>query len=92
MSIGIGMEYQSDALWYLQGGDTTFNDMVLWAVDFFLDKPLNHRQKTAVTFYAGYFNYDFGPNYIRNTGVNNPANGVDPSAASFNGPGNAFPP
>ena len=91
MSIGIGMEYQSDALWYLQGGDTTFNDMVLWAVDFFLDKPLNHRQKTAVTFYAGYFNYDFGPNYIRNTGVNNPANGVDPSAASFNGPGNAFP-
>ena len=91
MNVGVGLEFQSDALWHLQNGDTTFNDMILWAVDFFLDKPVNKSQKTALTFYAGYFNYDFGPNYTENIGVNNPANTVDPSGASFNGPGNAFP-
>ena len=91
MNIGMGLEFQPDALWHLQNGDTTFNDMLLWAVDFFLDKPVNKGKKTTITLYAGYFNYDFGPNYTKNIGVNNPANAIDPAAASLNGPGNAFP-
>jgi hypothetical protein len=28
---------------------------------------------------------------VRNIGANNPATGVDPDEASFNGPGNAYP-
>ena len=91
MNIGVGMEFQSDALWHLQNGDTVFNNMVLWAVDFFVDRPVNKTQNTAFTFYAGYFNYDFGPNYTKNIGANNPANAVGQGVASFNGPGNAFP-
>ena len=91
MNIGMGLEFQPDALWHLQNGDTTFNDMLLWAVDFFLDKPVNKGKKTTITLYAGYFNYDFGPNYTKNIGVNNPANAIDPATASLNDPGNAFP-
>ncbi|HTE34454.1 MAG TPA: hypothetical protein VK666_28945, partial [Chryseolinea sp.] len=45
---------------------------------------------TALSAYAGYFNLDYGPDYLRYNGVMNPANGIT------NGPysgsqGNAFP-
>ncbi len=91
MNIGIGFEYESNVTWYLAQGDTLFNDLLLWSVDFFLDQPLNQAKNTALTFYAAYFNYDFGPNYLKNIGVNNPGNEGDLSATAFNGPGNAYP-
>lgn len=91
MSLGAGFEYQTDALWNLDNGDTVFQDMALFSVDFFLDQPLNSQKNTVLTFYAAYFNYDFGPNYVKNIGVNNIAAKTDPNLSSFNGPGNAFP-
>lgn len=91
LSIGIGAEFQNDALSSLQSGREQDHDMMLWAVDIFLDKPIDTKKNTVLTAYLGYYNYDFGPNYIRNTGANNPIKEVDANLASFNGPGNAFP-
>lgn len=91
LNVGLGLEYQPKALWSLSQGDTLYHNMVLWAADMFLDMPLNQQKNTAITFYTGYFNYDFGPNFLRSFGADNPAREVIPELASFNGPGNAFP-
>jgi len=90
LSLGTGLTYQNDALWSLSNSEIVYHDMRLLAVDAFIDLPLNRKKNTALTSYLGYFNYDFGPNYLRNLGVNNPANGLDENLASFNGIGNAF--
>lgn len=90
-SVGLGFTYQSDALWSLTNGDETYHDMRLFSADAFLDIPLNKEKATAISSYLGYFNFDFGPNNIKNIGANNPANGTDNNLASFNGIGNAFP-
>ena len=90
-TLGLGAELQNNALASLQKGETRFHDLRLLAVDAFLDMPLQDRTSAVLTFYAAYFNYDFGPNYIRNTGVNNPIADIDIEQVSFNGPGNAFP-
>ena len=90
-NIGIGAEFQNKALASLQNGETQFHDMALLAADIFIDLPFNQNKTTVLTSYLGYFNYDFGPNYIRNTGVNNPIISINPDQASFNGPGNAYP-
>ena len=89
-SLGAGFTFQSDALWSLTNGNENYHDMRLFSVDAFLDIPLQEKRGTAITSYLGYFNFDFGPNYIRNIGANNPANGRDDNLASFNGIGNAF--
>ncbi|MCG8321473.1 MAG: hypothetical protein MI921_18360 [Cytophagales bacterium] len=91
LNLGIGFNFQSDALWSRRQGDTVFHDMHLTAVDFFMDLPLNSSKKTAMTLYAAFFRYDFGPDYIRQIGANNPANGVNTGLGSFNGRGNTFP-
>jgi hypothetical protein len=31
----------------------------------------NAKNKMAVSAYAGYYNYQFGPNYVRNLGIMN---------------------
>ena len=90
-NIGIGTEFQRNALASLQNDETRFHDMYLWAADLFLDLPINGKNNYALTVYLGYFDYDFGPNYIRNTGVNNPITDIDLNQGSFNGPGNAYP-
>jgi len=88
-NLGFGFQRQNDFTWH-QGfaGDTVKNDMVLFAADLFAELPMN---KGSLTLHGGYFNYNFGPNYLRNIGVNNPVNGVDANLASLNGRGNAFP-
>ncbi|WP_020528420.1 porin [Flexithrix dorotheae] len=89
--LGAGFEFQPKALWHLNAGDTVLNMLKLFAIDLFMETPVNKSGDDAITIYAGLFHFDFGPNYIRNIGANNPANGVDPTKASFNGAGNAFP-
>jgi hypothetical protein len=63
--------------------------MTLWAVDVFYDAPINKDKGNAVSFYGGYFNMNYGPNYHRNLGVMNVSNGV--VNGSINGAGNALP-
>jgi hypothetical protein len=88
-NIGGGFVTQSKAMWTKDSSnDTLYHAMALWSVDIFYDTPLSAKGN-ALTIYGGYFNYDFGKNYIRNVGPMNPANGV--KNGSFNGSGNSFP-
>ncbi len=91
LNIGVGYEFRPDAVEHLEQGESVFGDLKLWAIDVFADIPLARDKRTAVTVYAAFFDYDAGPNALRNLGVNNPAKFVDPAQASFNGPGNAYP-
>jgi hypothetical protein len=89
LNVGIGALQQPNAMWHRSGQDTVYEAMSHWAVDVFLDMPIG-KGGSAFTSYAGYFNYDFGKDYTRNLGANNPANGLE-GVGSFNGVGNAFP-
>ena len=64
--------------------------MNLWSAAVFYDAPVNTEKGTALNAYVGYFNYDFGPGYLRYNGIMNPAStvsGIYPSGSQ----GNAFP-
>lgn len=77
-NIGAGFHHNKEAMWTKKtewtGTDSlTFHDQNLFAVDAFLDMPLNAEKGTAITAYAvAYFN-DYGPNFVRNIGIMNPA-------------------
>ncbi len=91
-NLGAGFITQPGAMAYLDAqGQVVNTAMNLLAVDVFYDAPVNREKGSAVTLYGTYARYDFGPGYIRNLGVNNPANGVMAGQGSFNGTGNAFP-
>lgn len=68
---------------------TTTHDIKLFGADVFYDSPLDTAKRTAVTFYGVYYNYNFGPNYVRNVGILNPGTGVSTGQASL--AGNALP-
>jgi hypothetical protein len=55
---------------------TTKHDIKLFGADVFYDTPLDTAKRTAVTFYGVYWNYDFGPNYVRFVGAENPGYGA----------------
>ncbi|WP_196890466.1 porin family protein [Aureivirga marina] len=91
MSLGAGFSHLTDGLWYYNSqNQITYADMQLFAIDFFLDHMVNKRKNAVFTTYLAFFNYDFGPNYIRNVAVNNPVNSSLDNV-TFNGSGNAFP-
>lgn len=89
-NIGAGFIFQDKGMWRLKGMDTSYSSLMLLATDAFLDMPLNSAKGTALSSYLAYFNNNYGQNYIRNVGVNNPYTGTT-TAASFNGAGIAFP-
>ncbi|MFD2727265.1 porin [Hyunsoonleella rubra] len=87
-NVGVGFQYQPEAM---SDGDamlatTTFYDMTHFAADSFLNLPLVNGD--AITAYLGFYDYDFGKDYIRNVGANNPTSG---GGTDFNGAGVAFP-
>lgn len=90
-NIGTGFVYQPQAMWHLdtKGQDTVQTNMLQLAADVFYDAPLGQKGQ-ALHLYGCYTYFDFGPNYIRNLGVMNPANG-DGNSNILNGGGNAFP-
>jgi hypothetical protein len=73
---------------------TTTHDIKLFGADVFYDTPIDTASNTAVTFYGVYYNYNFGPNYVRNAGVINPGTSIA-APAGFTGAtnlyGNALP-
>lgn len=89
LNVGVGALQQSDAMWHQAGEDTVYEDIRHWAVDIFMEMPLQ-KEGSALTAYIGFFSYDFGKEYVRNLGANNPATGFE-GTSSFNGTGNAFP-
>ena len=91
LNIGSGFAFQKNAMWYRNPNlDTISTPLQQFAVDIFYDSYINKDKQNAITAYASFLNYDFGPNYIRNVGPMNTATGTS-GAASFNGAGNAFP-
>lgn len=93
-NLGVGFTHLPNATCSSESGglldDVVFYNLNHWAVDLFYDAPINEASNQAITSYLSYTNYDFGKNYIRNVGANNPATGVNENN-SFNGKGNAFP-
>ncbi|MCL6258525.1 porin [Aquiflexum sp. TKW24L] len=88
-NIGGGWHHHADAT-SSRGSDGTVNyhDITLFGLDAFLDIPINPASGTALTSYAVFYNYNFGPNYLRNIGIMNIGFGA---GTSQNGPGNAQP-
>lgn len=87
-----GFITQNKATWSKEtlSPDTVYHTMSLWSVALFYDAPVNMEKGTALSAYAGFYNYDYGDGYLRYNGIMNPANGVSagyPTGAQ----GNAFP-
>jgi hypothetical protein len=96
-NIAAGVIHQKNATWVKSAaGDTLFQNMTHWAIEGFLDMPLQSAKKTAINAYLGYFNTQYGSNYLRYNGIMNPANGTTlPVSQTINGQGptygNAYP-
>ncbi|WP_437921256.1 hypothetical protein [Sphingobacterium sp. LRF_L2] len=92
LSVGAGFEYMHNALWHLDTEDKVKNDdMRSVALDVFYDTPLNKLQGTSLSVYGMAMHNDYGPNYLRYSGTNNPATGSVSSEAGLNGAGNSLP-
>jgi hypothetical protein len=86
-----GFITQKNATWTGDGITNEFHDMNLWSIAAFYDAPVNKDKGTAVSAYLGYYDYNYGPGYLRYNGIMNPANGTTnpiPGQAPY---GNAFP-
>jgi len=91
LNIGAGFQVQPGAMWYAaEGGDTVRTAMRNFAVDVFYDAPLDREKGTALSVYAAYINFGFGPGHIRNQSTMNPASGSVRSDV-LNGSGNGYP-
>lgn len=89
-NIGVGFQYQEKAM---SDGDardplTNIYDSKHWAIDSFLNMPLTN--KDAITAYLGYYDFDFGKDYIRNVDANG-SMFDSASGTTYNGDGNGFP-
>lgn len=88
-NIGAGWHHHPNATSYINNiGAVNYHDISLFGLDAFLDIPINPASGTALTSYSVFYNYNFGPNYIRNIGIMNVGFGP---GTSQNGPGNAQP-
>jgi len=91
-NIEAGFITQKNATWTSSDGGVTtdYHNMNLWSVALYYDAPVNSEKGTALSAYAGYYNLDYGTDYLRYNGIMNPANGINngPYAGSQ---GNAFP-
>lgn len=71
-NIGAGFYNAPDATKSSVNGDLQSHDINLFAGDVFVDMPIGSPEKRmAVTAYSVFYNYDFGPNYLRNIGIMN---------------------
>ncbi|RXR22982.1 porin [Flavobacterium stagni] len=75
-------------------GVTERHDINLFSGDIFLDLPVGDKaKKAAITAYSVYYDYNFGPNYLRNIGIMN--EGVNDTnftgTRALAGPGNLQP-
>ncbi len=96
-NIGAGFYQHAAAMWSPVVNsstgriDTVKHDQLNASVDVFMDMPFGESRKTALTLYASYNYMNFGTNFVRNVGIDNPANGTIANEVAFNGSGNAVP-
>jgi hypothetical protein len=86
LNLGAGFYYHPDAMVQPSESDFDYPDIILFAIDAFLDMPL--KNGAAITSYLVYNNYNFGDNYIRTTGAIN-VSMADPASAIRQGIGNS---
>jgi hypothetical protein len=88
-----GFISQKNATWSRESAasDTSFHSINLWSVALYYDAPLNKEKGTALSAYAGFFNYNFGQGYLRYNGIMNPADGTSIPGAIGGSQGNAYP-
>ena len=101
LNLGLGFYHQADAMasTFSDAGQRTANvkrhPFNCIGADLFLDMPIFNK-KQALSILATFFNYDMGPNYVRNIGILNEhatvtAPTAGQTAASWAGGGNAQP-
>lgn len=99
-NIGGGFVYQNNAMWYkTSAGDTLYTPIRFLSVDIYYDRPLNKEKGTAISFYGAFMSNYYGPNYIMNRGINNPADqatkgvtssATTPNSTNISGGGNSY--
>ncbi|RTY92903.1 porin [Flavobacterium sp. RSP46] len=93
-NIGAGFYTAPDATKTSINSTINKHDIKLFSADVFLDMPIGKKEnKMAVTAYSVLYDYDFGPNYLRNVGIMN-IGSVDPNftgSRAIAGAGNAQP-
>ena len=89
-NIGGGWHHHPNATSSMDAvGRTNYHDITMFGIDTFIDLPIQTPAgRTALTWYAAFYDYDFGPNYIRNIGIMNTGLG---RGSTQNGPGNSQP-
>ncbi len=97
-NIACGAVYQQAATWRqtLDANgvvkDTVFDNMLHLSLETYLDMPLNKEKGTAINAFAGYYNTNYGKNYLRYNGIMNPATGSNATnMVQSNAYGNALP-
>ena len=80
LNIGAGFLHHPNGMWSLKAGaptDTLTHNISNFAIDFFMDLPLESAlpYNAAITFYAVHYFLNYGPDNIRNIGIMNPADG-----------------
>lgn len=92
---GAGFYHNSNATKSINAsGEIKKHDITLIGVDVFADLPVGNKTKNmAFTAYSVFYNYNFGPNYLRTLGIMNTSSGFEPlmpvADRTLNGPGNA---
>lgn len=87
VNVGAGFSVRPDGMWSLgTSGDTLSHDFLAICGDVFADIPLND-DRAAITGYAAYYHYDFGPKNLRTLGIMN----IGQGGTTANGRGNAYP-
>jgi hypothetical protein len=71
-------------------GNYQLHNMTLWSAALFYDAPVNSEKGTAISAYAGYYDLNYGPGYLRYNGIMNPADGITNGPATGS-QGTAFP-
>lgn len=96
-NIGGGFYYQKNAMYRqasLDNKDTLQENILLAAIDVFYDAPVNKDKGTALSLYACYSNYNYGANFLKVSGPDNPASSTaikNPSLFDKANYGNAYP-
>lgn len=86
LNVGAGAHWNPSAMGQMDDmGTVDEHDLLAIGADVFADHPVGGG--FALTGYAGFYYYDFGPDHVRNVGIMN----VGTGGTSYNGAGNAYP-
>lgn len=93
LNLETGFISQKNATITTDGTNNAYHNMTLLAIALYYDAPVNKEKGTAISAYGGYFNYDYGPGYLRYNGIMNPASGLSATPNTFpvGSQGNSFP-